>query len=367
MAAKKSSSKKSSRKKSDEDESSTESVIEQEIIDEEYDDKSAVGGILSRYNADLFGNKRGAENLSGKSMAELYELGVKRAVKEEQQIIIEDQYKDAIEMIMDADAAGLYPVLVGPPGTGKTAICRYYSRLRAEMTGVDEFEWMTFDESTKPAHLTGTFNPALTLEKGFSPETFSFGPLTRSMLVGGIFLANEINRATEYTQNSLLEPLEEGTVNIPHLGRLKAAPGFFFIGAMNPSEIAGTHRIADALKDRLKVWIQLDYPKRSTEIKIIKVNNPFFELKQSDLEKIYSLIHATRNSPQIEIPASLRAAIGIARLVGIEYQKKKVADMDASIANIAFHVLSGSIKPKPGLNADNIVKEIIKSQIGVKL
>ena len=269
MVAKKSSSKKSSRKKGDEDESSTESVIEQEIIDEEYDDKSAVGGILSRYNADLFGNKRGAENLSGKSMAELYELGVRRAVKEEQQIIIEDQYKDAIEMIMDAVRKGLYHCFSRTfQEPVKLQFCRYYSRLRAEMTGVDEFEWMTFDESTNASY--GTFNPALTLEKGFSPETFSFGPLTRSMLVGGIFLANEINRATEYTQNSLLEPLEERTVNIPHLGRLKAAPGFFFIGAMNPSEIAGTHRIADALKDRLKVWIQLDYPNGRQRLRSLK-------------------------------------------------------------------------------------------------
>ena len=323
--------------------------------------------ISKRYIADLFGMKKTNEDLSRKTMKELFELGTKRAIKDESEIIIEDQYKETIELIMDADAAGLFPILVGPPGVGKTAICRYYSRLRAKMTNMDAFEWMTFDESTKPAHLIGSFNPALTLEKGFSAETFSFGPLSRAMLVGGIFLANEINRATEYTQNSLLEPLEESTINIPHLGRIKAAPGFFFIGAMNPSEIAGTHRIADALKDRLKVWIQLDYPKRNTEIKIIKANNPFFQLKQSDLDKIYSLIHATRQSPQIEIPASLRAAIGIARLLGIEYQKKNVGNIEQSIAYIAYHVLSGSIMPKPGLKADQIVKDIIKKELGIKV
>jgi MoxR-like ATPase len=365
--AKKSSKKSTVAKKEGEETVPTENIQNSEEEIEDLTAKVPNLDITERYTADFFGMKKTAENLCEKSMKELFELGTKRAIKEESQIIIEDQYKEAIELIMDADAAGLYPVLVGPPGVGKTAICRYYSKLREKMTGVDAFEWMTFDEATKPAHLSGSFNPALTLEKGFSAETFSFGPLTRAMLVGGIFLANEINRATEYTQNSLLEPLEEGTINIPHLGRIKAAPGFFFIGAMNPSEIAGTHRIADALKDRLKVWIQLDYPKRNTEIKIIKANNPFFQLKQSDLDKIYSLIHATRESPQIEIPASLRAAIGIARLVGIEYQKKNVNNIEQSIANIAFHVLSGSIKPKPGLKADQIVKDIIKAQIGVTL
>ncbi|MHA1144951.1 MAG: AAA family ATPase [Candidatus Helarchaeota archaeon] len=253
---------------------------------------------------------------------------------------------------------------MGPPGVGKTALCRYFTEIRAKLTGNDSFEWLTFDEATRPSHLIGSFNPALTINQGFIPQAFNFGPLTRAMLRGGVFLANEINRATEFTQNTLLEPLEERTINVPHLGRIQASQGFFFIAAMNPSEIAGTHRIGDALKDRLKVWIELTYPRKITELRIIKKNNPHFVLGDSYLDKIHALISATRTDSRVELPASLRTGIAIARLMGLFCQKKNGDDLTAKLAKISYHVLIGSIKTKPGTQPKNVIMRIIKEQLG---
>ena len=141
------------------------------------------------------------------TLKELFEKNLLSHKEERMNIVLSGQYQEALDLIYEADAANLYPILVGPPGIGKTTLCRYYAQSRAEITGNNSFEWITFDESTKPAHLVGSFNPATTIQKGFSFEAFNPGPLIKAMLNGGIFLANEVNRATEYTQNSLLEPL----------------------------------------------------------------------------------------------------------------------------------------------------------------
>ncbi|MFX0034160.1 MAG: AAA family ATPase [Candidatus Hermodarchaeota archaeon] len=297
------------------------------------------------------------------TLKELFERRLLSQKEEKMEIVLSGQYQEALDLIYEADASNLYPILVGPPGIGKTTLCRYYAQSRAEITGNDSFEWITFDESTKPAHLVGSFDPATTIQKGFSFEAFNPGPLIKAMLNGGLFLANEVNRATEYTQNSLLEPLEERTLSIPHIGRIKASHGFFFIGAMNPSELVGTHRLGEALKDRFNVWIELDYPDKKTEMKIIEHNNPYYKVDESTLEKIYLIINRTRTHHQIQTPASLRSGIALARLTGIE-QKKTKNEPNKILRDIAGKVLFGAIQTKPGVKVNDVVNNIISQVVG---
>ncbi|MFX1279028.1 MAG: AAA family ATPase [Promethearchaeota archaeon] len=302
-------------------------------------------------------------NRAKSTLKELFEKSLISQKEEKMEIVLSGQYKEALDLIYEADASNLYPILVGPPGIGKTTICRFYAQSRAEITGNDSFEWITFDESTKPAHLIGSFNPATTIQKGFSFEAFNPGPIVKAMLNGGVFLANEINRATEYTQNSLLEPLEEKTLSIPHIGRIKSSSGFFFIGAMNPSELVGTHRLGEALKDRFNVWIELDYPDKKTEMKIIKHNNPYYKIDESTLEKVYLIINRTRTHHQIQIPASLRSGIALARLTGVA-QKKTKKDPSRVLKEIARNVLFGAIQTKPGVKTNDVINNIISQVVG---
>ena len=297
---------------------------------------------------------------------------IKDISKEQIDIVLSGQYGKALELLRDAEATNLFPALVGPPGVGKTILCRYFASLRAQENKNKSFNWLTMDESIKPSHFIGSFDPAITLKKGFVLEAFNPGPLLNAMLEGGTFLANEINRATEYSQNTLLEPLEEASISIPHLGRIKADNDFFFICAMNPEELSGTHRLSEALKDRIKVWIKLTYPDKSTELDIIRINLPeHFIIEESELELIYSIIRETRqNKIDIEVPASIRAGIALAKMLSRKrlLEKEKKAEEKESVyvylSEIAKHVLLGSIKPKPGVKVENIIENIIHKTLG---
>ncbi|QEE17375.1 AAA family ATPase [Promethearchaeum syntrophicum] len=272
------------------------------------------------------------------------------------ELVKKGQYKQAFELLEDAEACQLTPILIGPPGTGKTLLARSFASSRKK-----NFEWMTLDESTKPGHFVGAFDPGETLKRGFIKESFLPGSLTEMMVTGGIFLANELNRATEYTQNTFLEPLEERSIMLPRLGRIRAHDDFFLMCAANPGDMAGTHRLSEALKDRIKIWIKLDYPSRSVEMEIIHANIPQTKLSKDYIDLTYNLIDATRKSREIERPASIRSAIAITKLAAKKQLKKKL-DIN-EFKKIAGLVLIGGLKPRPGFQSEQIVKKIINTVV----
>lgn len=295
-----------------------------------------------------------------KAFAKAFKQRLAAAQKEKVTIVIKEQYKDAFDVLKDCENAGLIPGIIGPPGIGKTLLLRAY----AEKSNRD-FHWVTGDEGIRPAHLIGSFNPAIVLNKGFSLESFEAGPLLKSMVYGGVFGLNEANRLPEYVQNSLLEPFEELSANVQRLGRIKASEGFFPVLTLNPEEFAGAHRLSEALRDRIRVWIRLGYPRKETEIEIVKVNCPEYTLEDDTLEKIYSLVSSTRINTDVEIPASIRAGISIARLsaeMASRHKEKKISHQTLSTA--AKYVLSGALRFRPGIDPQPAVDAIIRRSLG---
>lgn len=275
-------------------------------------------------------------------------------------LILEGQYKDAYYAMMDAYNAGLYVGIIGPVGTGKTALCRKF----AYDLGLP-FTWVTFSDLVRPSTLIGSFDPTLVFKYGFADEAFSPGPFTMSALEGGVFLANELNRGDEYVLNTLLDALEEKKLYIPALRSwYDVDEKFYMIAAMNPSEMRGTRKLPSAIKDRIKVWVHLDYPPKSIEQKIVKANVSEYTVPPGIIEKSIELIAQTRNDPLVESPASIRSSIALVRLTA-ETAKRLGTDIDDHIlAKSANLILVDAIKLKPGRKAETYVKQLTKRVLG---
>jgi MoxR-like ATPase len=275
-------------------------------------------------------------------------------------IVLEGQYKEAYDAMLDAYNAGLYVGLIGPVGSGKTSLCRRFASDLGR-----PFDWVTFSDLVRPANLIGSFDPTLVFKFGFSPQAFVPGPFTLSALQGGVFLANELNRGDEYVLNSLLDALEERKLYIPALKTwYQVDPAFYLIAAMNPSDMRGTRKLPSAVKDRIKVWIQLGYPKRAIEQKIVQASCPEYGLASSQIELILELVHQTREDPAVETPASIRSSIGLARLAGERAKRLEVPVDNALLAASAKLVLTEAVKMKPGRDVTTFLDGLLTKVLG---
>jgi len=281
-------------------------------------------------------------------------------LRAEGDIILEGQYRDAYDALTDAHNAGLYAGLIGPVGSGKTALCRKFAADLGK-----PFDWVTFSDLVRPANLIGSFDPTLVFKYGFSPEAFVPGPFTISALQGGVFLANELNRGDEYVLNTLLDALEERKLYIPALRSwYQVDPNFYLIAAMNPTEQRGTRRLPGAIKDRIKVWVQLGYPKRATEQKIVAANCAEYTLSHAHLELVLELVGSTREDPAIEQPASIRSAIGIARLAGERARRLGCPLDNPVIAQASRLILKEALQMKPGRTVDGYLDNLLLRVLG---
>jgi MoxR-like ATPase len=281
-------------------------------------------------------------------------------MRAESDIVLEGQYRDAYDAMLDAYHAGLYVGLIGPVGSGKTALCRRFAQDLGR-----PFEWVTFSDLVRPSNLIGSFDPTLVFKFGYSTQAFVPGPFTTSALQGGVFLANEMNRGDEYVLNTLLDALEERKLYIPALRTwYQVDKQFYLIAAMNPSEQRGTRRLPGAVKDRIKVWVQLGYPKRAVEQKIVRTHSGEYELTAARIESILELVHSTREEPAVEQPASIRSSIGIARLSAERAKRLGVAVDNTIVAQAAQLVLSEAIKMKPGRSVQSYLENLLTRVLG---
>lgn len=182
------------------------------------------------------------------------ESGFIEALKAEiGKVIIGQKY--LIDRLMVGLLANGHLLVEGVPGLAKTLSIKTLSQ--AVNT---KFQRIQFTPDLLPADLIGTlvYNPK---EGTFTTKK---GPI-----FANIILADEINRAPAKVQSALLEAMQERQVTIGE-NTFKLDEPFLVMATQNPIEQEGTYPLPEAQIDRFMLKINITYPNREEEHKILK-------------------------------------------------------------------------------------------------
>ena len=217
-------------------------------------------------------------------------------------------WNNSIDVIDKAFEKGLFVLIIGPKGTGKTSLARDYATQKAK-----KLESINFSLRTRESHLVGT----KTLIDG--NIGFDEGILVKSMKEGNILYLDEINAAEADVLLRLDEALDDRRQIVlkESDGKIiKAKDSWFVIATINPLTHVGTKELPPQLLSRFPVRIRLDYPPEDIEYQIIKkhVKNQ----TESDVLLGIKLANTLRQASAVEelyYSPSIRETIAFAKLL----------------------------------------------------
>jgi len=135
---------------------------------------------------------------------------------------------------------------------------------------------------------------------------------------------------------------------------LRVDPDFRAIFTSNPEEYAGTHKVQDALRDRM-VTIDLDHFDRETEVAITQGKSG---ISWQEAEMIVDLVRTFRERGKYEFAPTVRAAIMIAKVAGV--REAAVSPMDMAFQEICLDVLC-SESSRRGIRSDGgAARELVR-------
>jgi len=229
-------------------------------------------------------------------------------------------WNNSIDVIDKAFEKGLFVLIIGPKGTGKTSLVREYAIQKSK-----ELQSINFSLRTRESHLVGT----KTLIDG--NIGFDEGILVKSMKEGNILYLDEINAAEADVLLRLDEALDDRRQIILKESSgeiIKAKDSWFVIATINPLTHVGTKELPPQILSRFPIRIRLDYPPEDIEYQIIKkyVKNP----SDSDVLQGIKLANILRQASAVEelyYSPSIRETIAYAKLLESETTPRHAAEI----------------------------------------
>ena len=229
-------------------------------------------------------------------------------------------WNNSIDVIDKAFEKGLFVLIIGPKGTGKTSLVREYVIQKSK-----ELDSINFSLRTRESHLVGTKN-LIDGNIGFDE-----GILVKSMKEGNILYLDEINAAEADVLLRLDEALDDRrqiTLKESNGEIIKAKDSWFVLATINPLTHVGTKELPPQLLSRFPVRIRLDYPPEDVEYNIIKKHVK--EPSESDVLQGIKLANTLRQASAVEelyYSPSIRETIAYAKLLEGGTSAKKSAQI----------------------------------------
>jgi MoxR-like ATPase len=179
-----------------------------------------------------------------------------RAAKEAISTVIFGQDR-VIENTLVTILSGGHALLIGVPGLAKTKL--------VETLGITlglDAKRIQFTPDLMPSDILGA---EVLDESSAGKRSFRFiaGPVFAQLL-----MADEINRASPRTQSALLQAMQEQHITVAGARHDLPKP-FHVLATQNPLEQEGTYPLPEAQLDRFLMEIDVDYPDRDAERRIL--------------------------------------------------------------------------------------------------
>jgi len=229
---------------------------------------------------------RSAEQLSGHI----------RAAKAAVSTVIFGQER-VVENTLVTILAGGHALLIGVPGLAKTKL--------VETLGVTlglDAKRIQFTPDLMPSDILGAevLDESVAGRRSFR---FIAGPVFAQLL-----MADEINRASPRTQSALLQAMQEQHITIAGMRHDLPKP-FHVLATQNPLEQEGTYPLPEAQLDRFLMEIDVDYPDRDAERRILFETTGAEETAAKAAMSVDDLIAAQRLVRRLPVGDSVVEAI----------------------------------------------------------
>jgi MoxR-like ATPase len=202
-----------------------------------------------------------------------------------------------VERALITVLSGGHALLVGVPGLAKTKLVE----TMGTVLGLDARR-IQFTPDLMPSDILGS---EVLEESPGAKRTFRFirGPIFAQLL-----MADEINRASPRTQSALLQAMQEQHVTVAGVRHDLPKP-FHVLATQNPLEQEGTYPLPEAQLDRFLMEVDVDYPDREAERKILFDTTGAEESRANPAMTADDLIAAQRLVRRLPVGESVVEAI----------------------------------------------------------
>ena len=180
-------------------------------------------------------------------------LKIQNVISEVNKIVVGQDYMIK-RLLMGLFTQG-HILLEGVPGLAKTLTVNTLSSVLKL-----NFKRIQFTPDLLPSDVIGTMI--------YNQKKSSF-EVKKGPVFSNIILADEINRSPAKVQSALLESMQEKQVTIGDDSYKLDLP-FLVLATQNPIDQEGTYPLPEAQRDRFMMKLNVDYPSKEEELKIMQ-------------------------------------------------------------------------------------------------